>query len=356
MQDRTLTRQVSESTLVVLGTLGEAKSDTDGDGTTEMRIDTVIKKHDILGDKKVVTLARYIPALDKDSKYLVLCDVFKGRVDPLFVLPVKASSNLGDYLKGAMEIKDKPAQERLKFFAKYLDDADIEASTDAFKEFSIADNKDVKVVAKAMSADKIAGWLEDANTPGIRHGVYAMMLGYAGGDSHAKRLRALLDDPRKRLTGFDGMLAGYILLKPKEGWQYLRELLKDPSHEFMQRYAGLRTARFFHNTQPDLVAPKDVVEAVTLLLDQADIADLAIEDLRKWACWDEADRVLSLYAQKSHDIPIIRRSILRYALQCPGDKAATFVADLRKRNKQMVEDAEELLKLEAPPPAKAASK
>jgi hypothetical protein len=98
---------------------------------------------------------------------------------------------------------------------------------------------------------------------------------------------------------------------------------------------------------------KQVVAAVCQLLDQGDIADLAIEDLRKWKVWDVADRVIDLWGKKSHDIPIIRRSIVRYALSCPVDctKAAVFLKNLRQKDPDLVKDAEEILKLDSPPPA-----
>jgi hypothetical protein len=80
---------------------------------------------------------------------------------------------------------------------------------------------------------------------------------------------------------------------------------------------------------------------------------LAIEDLRKWQVWSVADQVLSLASKETHDIPIIKRSILRYALSCPGPKAAAFVAERRKQDPESVTNAEELLKLEASPPAAA---
>ena len=36
--------------------------------------------------------------------------------------------------------------------------------------------------------------------------------------------RNMVDDPQKRLTsGIDGVLAGYTMLKPKEGWAAIRE-------------------------------------------------------------------------------------------------------------------------------------
>ena len=120
----------------------------------------------------------------------------------------------------------------------------------------------------------------------------------------------------------------------------------------------------------DLISHKDVVSAVALLLDQSDIADLAIEDLRKWGCWGMTDQVLGLYGKKSHDVPIIRRSILRFALSAhginadgsankdqPNPKAQAFVAELRKKDPEMVESAEELLKIETTPaPAPAPAK
>ena len=91
---------------------------------------------------------------------------------------------------------------------------------------------------------------------------------------------------------------------------------------------------------------KDLAEGVGQLLDQSDIADLAIEDLRKWNRWDYCDQILALAGKKSHDVPIIRRAVLRYALSCPEKKAAAYVDQCRKRDLEMVKDTEELLKLE----------
>jgi hypothetical protein len=100
---------------------------------------------------------------------------------------------------------------------------------------------------------------------------------------------------------------------------------------------------------------------VGFLLDQSDIADLAIDDLRKRQCWDMADRVLGVQSKKTYkgerlaDIPIIRRAILRFALGCQDSKskssatARAYVDEQRKKDAQMVADAEELLKLEQMP-------
>ena len=95
-----------------------------------------------------------------------------------------------------------------------------------------------------------------------------------------------------------------------------------------------------------MVPHDDVVEAVTLLLDQPDVCDLAIEDLRKWHCWGLTPRILGLRTKESHDIPIIRRALLRFALSSPSKEAKKYVETQRKEDEQTVTDAEELLKLE----------
>jgi hypothetical protein len=96
------------------------------------------------------------------------------------------------------------------------------------------------------------------------------------------------------------------------------------------------------------------------LLEQGDIADLAIEDLRKWQQWQVTDKVLGLKDKPSHSVPIVRRAILRFALSCPDNAAAAaYVTELRAKDARMVADAEELLKLEtaaqAPAPPQAAT-
>jgi hypothetical protein len=89
------------------------------------------------------------------------------------------------------------------------------------------------------------------------------------------------------------------------------------------------------------------------LLDQKDIADLAVEDLRKWGQWDMADKVLSLKDTPVFGEAVVRRAVLRFALSCQDKNAAAkiYVEEQRKKDAQGVSDAEELLKLEQTPPA-----
>jgi hypothetical protein len=351
MQGQTLIGDVNQASMVLFGTFTNAKLDASGDlgqGTTDLVIEAVIKSHEILGNKKVLTVPRYVPT-DKNSntKFLVFCDVFKGKIDPYRGVPVPADSDMVKYLQGALKVMDQPIGTRLTYYFDYLDNKDQEISTDAYKEFANAAYQDYREMAKHLPADKITRWLLDPNTPAFRYGLYASMLGHCGTAKHAELLRKMLDDPQKRAgTGVDGILAGYTMLQPKAGWDYIQSILKDPSKEFMLRYAALRAVRFFWDSRPDLLNKNELVQGVCTLLDQGDIADLAIEDLRKWNRWETCDRILALQNKKSHDVPIIRRAILRFALSCPNQKAIAFVNQCRKRDPEMVKDTEELLKLE----------
>ncbi|HWG46650.1 MAG TPA: hypothetical protein VN688_28065 [Gemmataceae bacterium] len=368
MQGPTMTGEVAQAKLVLYGQLANAKQQNNGDGTTDLVVETIIKnelagkKDDLLaGTKRTVRLDRYLPPQAEGGKYryLVYCDVFKGKIDPYRVLPVLKDGDVAKYLLGALKHKDETIGKRLRFFFDYLDNPDLEISNDAYKEFGNADYKDYKDMAKSLPADRVAKWLTDPKTPAFRYGLYASMLGHCGNAKHAELLRKLLDDPAKRLgSGVDGMLAGYVMLKPKEGWAYTRDILKDGKKEFMLRYAALRTVRFLWDSRPDLVSKKERTAGMALLLDQSDIADLAVDDMRKRECWDMANRVLSLRDTKAYkEIPIVRRAVLRYALSCKGNAVATaYVAEQRKQDAQMVADAEELLKLEQTPPTSGPAK
>ena len=210
-------------------------------------------------------------------------------------MAISPGSDMVSYLKTVQDLKDKKPGERLKFFFNYLDNADPEISMDAFKEFANAAYKDYRDMAKELPADKIVGWLRDPSTPGYRIGLYGSLLGHCGKEKDAKLLRSLVDDRvRKLSSGVDGVLAGYMMINPKEGGNYIRGIMGDPGKEFLLRYSALRAARFLHDYRPDLVKAEDLAEGVAELLKQNDIADLAIDDLRKWRCSDMTDQVLDV--------------------------------------------------------------
>jgi hypothetical protein len=348
MQGKTLTGEVEQASMVLYGKLTNPNLEKE---TTDLVIEAVIKDHKFRAGRTRLTLKRYVdPETAQKDRFLIFCDIFKDNLDPYRGVPVKKDSNLPAYLKGALKVQGQPIGKRLRFFFNYLDSPDLEISNDAYKEFANADYKDYKDMAHDLPAARIVKWLKDPDTPAFRTGLYASMLGHCGKARDAAVLRELLDDPDRRTgSGVDGLLAGYVMLKPGEGWKYTRGLLKNTREEFSVRYAALRALRFLHDFRPDLVARKELADAACLLLDQDDISDLAIEDLRKWRAWDKVDRVLAVQKTEAYrKQPIIQRAVLRFCLACKGSPAAAeFVAARRKADPDAVKDAEELLQLES---------
>ena len=80
------------------------------------------------------------------------------------------------------------------------------------------------------------------------------------------------------------------------------------------------------------------------LLPCGDLADQAVEDLRRWGYWDLTGTVLAQFGKESHAAPIVRRAIVRYALTCPADDARRFVAAVRQSDPRLVGDVEEMLR------------
>jgi hypothetical protein len=87
-------------------------------------------------------------------------------------------------------------------------------------------------------------------------------------------------------------------------------------------------------------------------LPHGDLADQAIEDLRRWGYWDLTVDVLSQFPKPTHTAPITRRCIVRYALCCPNEEAKRFIVAVRQTDPKLVKDVEASLDLFAPVPKK----
>ncbi len=70
------------------------------------------------------------------------------------------------------------------------------------------------------------------------------------------------------------------------------------------------------------------------------MADLAVEELRKRRAWEFTDRVLDLFSRESHNNPITRRPILRFALCSPAGRAMDFVQRQRRDDPGTINDLE----------------
>jgi hypothetical protein len=156
----------------------------------------------------------------------------------------------------------------------------------------------------------------------------------------------MIERPTERTKGaLDGLLGGYISLRPAEGWDLAVAILADQKRSFAERLAVSRTLRFYHGWKPAESRPQ-VLRALAAMVADGGVADLAIEDLRHWQMWDLTDKVLAQYGKESHAAPITKRTIGRYALTCPLPQARLFVQELRRQDPAMVRELEEALQFE----------
>jgi hypothetical protein len=345
VRQRTLREDAADCPLIVYGTLTNPQMRGD-EGTTDLLVSGVVKPHPILGGAKVLTLPRYIAVEDPKNppRMLIFCDIFKGKLDPY--RGVVAQPAIVEYLRGLVALDGDRAQV-LRFCAAYLEHPDPEIAADAALEFSKASQVELIDAACKVPADKLRAWLRNPQTSRWRLNLYAFLLGQVGRDADYVLLRDLLERRQNDLSpsALDGIFIACVLLRPKEGWADVRALLEKPDSDFLLRYGALRTVRYFQAHPSGVLGRKEVVDAMALAVAHGDMADLAIEDLRRWGTWDLTDRILPLY-KKPDTFPIVRKSIVRYALQCPRPEAADLVAEVRKAKPDLVADQEELLKLE----------
>jgi hypothetical protein len=350
---RTLREKVADAPLILHGRLVHPPGDKRETGekidpdTTDLVIERVLKGGALYTFPRTVNVApREWGNARETPRCVILCDVFKGRLDPYTGWP-DPSGELASYLKNALALPAGDQAGCVRYFFAHLEHANEDIAGDAWKELDRLEPADLRVLGPALPANRIARWLEAPGVPAQRLGLYARLLGYCGTKKHAEVLRKLLDDPRTDSRCLEHVLSAYVVLEPKEGWARVRDFSRDGKTEFRFRYGALRAARFLWDQRPDLVTHADVAEAVAVMLDQSDIADLVVDDLRLWGRWDMLDRVLSLEGKKFFEVAPVRRAVVRFALRCPVHPAAErFLAGQSKKDPQWVADVEELLKLE----------
>lgn len=344
----TLNEDFGKAEIVLLGTCHNPRLGSGGleDSATDFLIEEVVKAKDQkykVGDK--IVLPRYIA--DVKSKHLIFADIYKGKPDFYRGVPTSPNSSLTKYLKGALALQDKKPGERLRYFFDYLNSPELEIALDSYREFAKADYKDYRDMAKTLPSATIVSWINDPKTPVYRLGLFSSLLGHCGGPEEGKLLRKAIDDPEKRKgSGVDGMMAGLVMIDGKDGWDFLSARMLDPKQDFQFRYSVFRTAKFLWNDRPDVVPKESLVKSLGGLVQVRDMSDFAIDELRRWKQWQYTQPILDLWGQKGFELNVIRRAITRFAMRSPEPAAQTFLADLRKRDPEWVQDVEDLLKLE----------
>ncbi|GIW80963.1 MAG: hypothetical protein KatS3mg105_2770 [Gemmatales bacterium] len=160
LQSQTIRQDAAQAKLVLFGTLTKADLRTN---TTTFKIHTRIKSDPFLKkNQEVIELPRYVPIADpaRPPQFLIFCDVYRGKLDPYRGTPVQ-SSDIVEYVNGALQREKQKPADRLLYFFQYLDHPDPQIANDAFLEFAKAADSDIGLVAPKLSAAKLREWVKD---------------------------------------------------------------------------------------------------------------------------------------------------------------------------------------------------
>jgi hypothetical protein len=317
-----------------------------GATSTELTIEAALRSDPIIAGKKILDLGRYLPADAKNPPhFLIFCDVIKNKVDAYRGVPIRSAEGLA-YVKKVMALDPKDPAGNLDFYFSYLEHPDKEIAFDAFLEFVRATDQQTGQAAAKLSAEKLRGWLKDPQTPPERLGLYAFLLGGCGGNADAAFMESKLKaDDERTVNAYDGYLGGYIHLRPREGWDKVVSVLRDGRTPLPMRLAVVRTVRMYHGWKPK-ESRDDVLKSLAAMIGQGELADVAIEDLRRWQMWDLTPDVLALYGTKGFDAPIMQRAIVRYGLSCKDETAKKFIAERSRAEPELVKEVEDSLQFE----------
>jgi hypothetical protein len=242
--------------------------------------------------------------------------------------------------------------ERLRYFARYLEHRDPQIAADAFAEFARADYDQVAAVAAALDMAQVRRWLADPDVLPRRKGFYGLTLGLAERQAdraaNAKLLKErILADEGDFRTGFDGLLAGYLLLEGEAALDLIDERLLKAS-EADPRPGDTRhamTALRFYQEYGDDIPTERLAQSLRLLLARSDFAAAAIVDLARWQDWQSMDGVVACLDATDADEPATTRAVVGYLIACPTPAAAGELERLRKEHPDRTAAAERFLEL-----------
>jgi hypothetical protein len=216
--------QLQDSAAVVI--LGEATDQPaeHGDKPQSFKVLRTLKGKDRVGGGTI----RIKPDAPVKSGSIVLL-TGEGGADAALAELTWAATPL-DEVAAAYVVREpglrEPSAKRLAFFANYLEHANPQLADDAYLEFGHATFDQTAEAADSLPSKKLRAWLTDSAVPPARKGFYALALGFSTDNEDRRLNRELLHEqivaPANDFrAGFDGVLAGYLLLAGKPGLELI---------------------------------------------------------------------------------------------------------------------------------------
>lgn len=227
-----------------------------------------------------------------------------------------------------------PVGERLKYFCRFLENPDALVADDAYAEFGRAPFDEVAKLSELLPMDSMRRWLDDPGVPELRKGFYGMALGLASNSSERAANTACLERLLRRpasdfRSGFDGLLAGYLLLDGEKALAEIeRRWLIPPGAPLGDVLHAMTALRFYHE-YGRAIGSRRLAAALAHLIQRPEVAPQAIIDLARWQAWECLPQVVAAAKPAAGDEPL-GRAIVGYLLLCPSAEAAEPLAAWRR--------------------------
>jgi hypothetical protein len=314
--------------------------------TQSFKIDRVLKGKDLLGAGPV-RLAADAPVKQGSLVLLLGNGAADAGSKDLQWTAVPLDEAAFAYVVRAPDQRQSSAK-RLAFFSRFLEHPNRLLAEDAYLEFGHASYDQTAEAADQLSMSDLRRWLADAKVPPERKGFYALALGFAKTDADREQNRKLL---RERIlspandfrAGFDGVLAGYLLLDGPAGLELIESrYLADPKAADGDVRSALKALRFYHEYGRRIPSER-IAAAAARVLGRPEFAAEALTDLARWKNWDVAEQAAALYERKEYADPFIRLAIVGYLNACPEPSAKAAIKHLRQVDPKGIEEAEKYL-------------
>jgi hypothetical protein len=344
---KTLRETIDDSDAVILARPICSYKAADGSDRTEFIIEHVVKHHPSLKNARMLTIPVSVRDVDPKSARQMLIFGAMANNAMNFYRGDDATPALAAYVK-SLPMNFAPLRTvSLRHSFEYLDSFDSAVRNDAQKVLRTATTAELRALAQLVSKDALRLGLRDGRVDSQAAWLYGYLLGLCGSRGDAELLLARFQfECRHCPSTSEQLLVGYAMLDPKSASATALDMASNAIRPFLSRYAILRAMRFLRQTHPRVISEDGLAVVLRPMLEQEDMADLVIETFRAWNHWKQTEVILGLFDKKELSQPIIKRSILRYALTCPESSAKEFVAKQRKRDAAWVAENEEILKFE----------
>jgi hypothetical protein len=322
----TLSERVSQSDVVVLGqwVTAQRKAKQAAASTTFEIVHLATNPGDLLKAGQRISLVRYHAA--KPGDLFLLLGTRKTVIE--WNDPLRVTETGYQYVLKAPPLESQ-AGDRLAYFLNFLEYPDEMIATDAFNELASAEYKHIVPLAEKFPRDKLRKWLAIPDFTNPRLGMYSLLLGLCGSDEDAQLLARHIATPTKEFRlGIDGMIGGYLLLTGEKGLDFIDEKrLKDTSGPTTELFSAMQALRFVWTYGDGRIEKERLKKSMRILVDRADLADIAITDLTRWKDWSIQDRLIELYDHKDYQSDHVKRAIVSYTIVASRDlpKNATTI-------------------------------